>query len=332
MSKRNQVGVCASPVLLIVWNRLDETRQALEAIRAVRPTQLYVAGDGPRTCEEAKATTAVRELVVEMVDWPCELKMSYSEINLGCRAGVTRAIDWFFENVSEGIILEDDCVAHPDFFFFCDEMLSRYREASQVFHIAGDNTPLVRIEQNWSYCFVRYPHIWGWATWRRAWNEYDRDLDLWATFRATGQMNHVFEQRDEYETWVPIFDTLRSEGQPDTWDWQWAATCILRDALCVQPTVNLISNVGFNELATHTRRQSPRSNATTQSIFPLTHPPVIYRHREAERQVFLNSQASMRPRRKRHPWSRFLSRAKAYIAIRVRRWVLRQSFPSTGSV
>jgi hypothetical protein len=321
MSTRIQGGVCASPVLLIVWNRPNETRQALQAIRTVRPAQLYVAGDGPRTSDESKLTMEVRELVSEMVDWPCELTTNYSETNLGCRAGVTRAIDWFFAHVSEGIILEDDCVAHPDFFFFCDEMLHRYRHNHQVFHIAGDNTPGVEIRQEWSYCFVRYPHIWGWATWRRAWNQYDRNLDLWSSFRSSDQVDHVFDHQDEYETWVPIFDTLRTKGKPDTWDWQWAATCILHNALCVQPVVNLISNVGFNERGTHTTGPSSRSDARTAAIFPLRHPRVVYRHREAERQIFLNSQASMRARGKKNLCRQYLQKIRNYTISALRQKV-----------
>lgn len=293
---------CGSAVLLVVWNRPWETRRALDAIRAARPARLFVAGDGPRGATDEGPVSEVREIVDAMVDWPCELRTNYSPTNQGCRIGVTRAIDWFFSEVEEGIILEDDCVASPDFFSFCDEMLERYRYSDRVMHVAGDNTARVKIEQDWSYCFVRYPHIWGWATWRRAWAAYDRELSKWAAFRDSGQLSDLFPEIDERQTWVPIFDRLHDEGQPDTWDWQWAATCMMADGLAVQPTANLVSNVGFNERATHTRKENSRSNMEHEAVFPLRHPPVVYRHRDAERQIFLNTQSGRRLAREKNPW------------------------------
>lgn len=321
---------CESPVLLIVWNRPEETRRVLEAIRAAQPAQLFVAADGPRSEVDAKGTAEVRRLVQELVDWPCDLRTTYSTANLGCRDGVIHAIDWFFSHVEEGIILEDDCLASAEFFAFCDAMLKRYRSERRVMHVAGDNTARIRIEQDWSYCFVRYPHIWGWATWRRAWSLYDRDLSQWHAFRDTGQLSHLFPFADELATWVPIFDRLREEGQPDTWDWQWAATCMMLDALCVQPTVNLVSNIGFNDLATHTKKHSERSNSLTERIFPLTHPPVAYRHHDAERQLYLRTQDRMRARPKEALWTRVVRHAKESVMRTRLGPALRRSFRSTS--
>lgn len=321
---------CDSPVLLIVWNRPDETRRAIEAIRVVEPRLLFVAGDGPRSPEEASRVDEVRRLVNDLVDWPCDLVTNYSAENLGCRAGVTRAIDWFFTQVDEGIVLEDDCIAGADFFAFCDEMLQRFRSDHRVMHIAGDNSARVRIAQDWSYCFVRYPHIWGWATWKRAWANYDRDMMEWDSFRRSGQLVDVFANDDERETWVPVFNRLFDAGEPDTWDWQWAATCMMRDALCVQPTVNLISNIGFNDRGTHTTRPSDRSDMPAQSLFPLRHPPAVYRHRDAERQIFLNTQAGLRAKPKGRAWMRVLRRIKFWILNTQAVAVLRRSFRFTS--
>lgn len=308
--QRPTIVVHVSPVLLVVWNRPAETRRVLEALRPVRPSRLYVACDGPRSNEEAHLVDEVRELVATMVDWPCQVLTNYSSTNSGCRVGVTRAIDWFFEHEDEGIILEDDCIPHPDFFPFCDEILARYRNDDRVMHIAGDNTAAVTIPQDWSYCFVRYPHIWGWATWRRAWRHYDRDLKGWSAFRNSEQLPDLFPEPEMRETWVPIFNRLLDEGIPDTWDWQWAATTLMRNGLCIQPTRNLISNIGFNERATHTRRASVRAEAPLESILPLRHPPVVFPHRQAESQIFENTQASLHPRAKVSRWKKVLVRNK----------------------
>lgn len=287
-----------------------ETRQVLEALREVRPARIYVSGDGPKGRQDVRLVDEVRELITSSIDWPCHVLTQYSATNAGCRAGVTRALDWFFEHEEEGIILEDDCVPHADFFTFCDELLDRYRHDERVMHIAGDNTAAVEIEQDWSYCFVRYPHIWGWATWRRAWTHYDRDLAEWGRFRLSGQSVDLFPDDRERETWVPIFNRLQDEGVPDTWDWQWAATTRMRSGLCVQPTRNLITNIGFNERATHTKRVSRRANSPTAPILPLRHPPVVFPHREAETQIFLSTQSSLHPRAKARPWNKFFIQNK----------------------
>ena len=284
-----------APVLLLTWSRPEETQQTLVAIRRVRPNRLFIAGDGPRNSDDRLQIDHVGNAINRLVDWPFELRTDFADENLGCRRGVTLGLDWFFSHVDEGIILKGGCVAHPDFFSFCTAMLDRYRDDSRVMHIAGDNTARIAIEQDWSYCFVPYPHIWGWATWRRAWSLYDRDMTAWQSFRSQGQLEDTFPDRTERETWVPIFDRLADEGRPDTLDWQWSATCMLRNGLCVQPTHNFILNMGFNERATHALRKSDRASASTSGMYPLTHPPFAYRHGNAERQIYLNTRIGLHP-------------------------------------
>jgi hypothetical protein len=311
-----------APVLLIVWNRPAETRLVLESLRRARPKRLFVAGDGPRegSDSDARLIAETQQAVAELVDWPCDLRTSYSEDNQGCRRAVVRAIDWFFANVPAGIILEDDCVPHPDFFAFCSLMLDRFWDDTRIMSIAGDNSAGVSSVAGQSYCFVRYPHIWGWATWRRAWRLYDRDLELWDMLRESGQEGDVFSFDAERETWVPIFNRLRDEGVPDTWDWQWAATCFLHSGLSVQPTVNLVRNVGFNQSATHTTGPSPRADCPTRPILPLSHPRAVIRSRIAERDIFWRTQAELNPRLSQS------SLQRGWRMIRRRAWEIRQSW------
>lgn len=279
-----------SAVLLLTFNRPDTTEKVLHQIRQYRPRQLFVAGDGPRNLSDATSIVEVKRLVREIVDWDCELRTSYSEANLGCRRGVVRAIDWFFAQVAEGIILEDDCVPHPEFFEFCENMLERYRDDDRVLHISGDNSAQVSLPSGDSYTFVRYPHVWGWATWSRAWKFYDRHLEDFHQAVSQGKMKEVFPNRNERNLWVPILESVRETEKPDTWAWPWAATLFLRNGLSVQPTVNLISNIGFDNRATHTMAAGPRSAFPSGEIFPLKHPPRIVRNGRAERQIFWRTQ------------------------------------------
>ena len=102
---------------------------------------------------------------------------------LGCGAAVSGAITWFFENVEAGIILEDDCLADPSFFPFCEEMLARYRDCPQVMHISGNNNQDNMKDYAYSYYFSVYSHIWGWAAWRRSWQGFDLTMKEWDAVR-----------------------------------------------------------------------------------------------------------------------------------------------------
>lgn len=277
-------------VLLTVWRRPDETQRVLRVLQRRGPLRLFVAGDGPRSETDLQSVNEVRALVEEARQWCSGLHTSFSSKHLGCRGGMERAINWFFEHVDEGIILEDDCVPSSEFFDFAGEALQRFREDPRVLHVSGDCSMPLSIDQDWSYCFVRYPHSWGWATWRRAWALYDSDMASWKDTVAAGRVADVFPDEDERRVWAPIFTRLAHESVPDSWAWRWAASCIIRDGLSVQPLTNLVTNIGFGELATHTRRPGPRSAVESGKIFPLRHPPATYRHLTAERQILEMSQ------------------------------------------
>lgn len=308
-----------SPVLLIAFRRPEPTAQVLATIRAQQPARLYAAVDGPRPGIPGEDDFVRRTVntIRDAVDWDCRLELRVREQNLGCRFGVADAITWFFEQESEGIILEDDCVPHPDFFRYCDEMLDRYREDSRVFAICGDNSSSIHPSGPWSYSFIRHPNVWGWASWRRAWAHYDDSMEQWE--RVThdeAALSIIFPETIEREQFKQLFDQLLLTGRPDTWDYRWTANCILSSALCAIPRVNMVTNVGFGDDATHTRRHDQTAHLLAQSPYPLIHPPIAVLDRQAERHVFLRGSELLTgwPR-----WSRRISTAVA-LAVRPARW------------
>lgn len=265
------------PVLLTVWRRPDATARVLAAIRAARPKQLFVASDGPRDgTDDAALVTATRRLVEEVVDWDCEVATLHRERNLGCRRAMAGGLDWFFSRVEEGIVLEDDCVPHPDFFGYCAELLERYRDDPRVMHIGGDNSAGVTWDGPDSYRFVRWPMVWGWATWRRAWLTHDRDLVAWSEAVRGRRARRVLPDPVDREVWIPLLERLRVTDQPDSWAYRWVATVVRQGGLAVLPRVNLISNVGFGQEATHTTdAEHPRADRASAPILPLRHPPTV---------------------------------------------------------
>jgi hypothetical protein len=277
-----------TPVAFIIFNRPDTTERVFAEIAKAKPTKLLVVADGPRQhkegeAEKVKATRAI----IDRVDWPCEVLTNYSEDNLGCKVRVSSGIDWVFEQVEEAIILEDDCLPDPTFFRFCQEMLERYRNDQRIGMISGDNFQFGKKRNNDSYYFSKYVHIWGWATWRDRWQgSYDVELKKWPIVKDEKWLKDMLRSKNESTRWLEIFENLY-KGKIDTWDYQWMFCLWLSGRINVMPNVNLISNIGFGDNATHTTNDSEIANLEIQKLlFPLTHPIGIFANIDADIYTF----------------------------------------------
>ena len=234
------------PILFIIFNRPQTTRQAFDIISKIKPRQLFVAADGPREnrngenelCEESRK-------IATSVDWDCEVHTLFRDNNLGCGLGPSSAISWFFENVEEGIILEDDLLPDLSFFRYCQELLAFYRDNPRVMHISGDNYQYGRKWGKESYYFSKFTHNTGWATWRRAWKHYD-------------------------------FTLTTEEHRATAWDAQWQISVARANGVGILPNINLIKNIGFGEDATHTKEKVRFFDLEAEEMhFPLIHPKTI---------------------------------------------------------
>ncbi|TSK09243.1 MAG: glycosyltransferase family 2 protein [Geobacter sp.] len=264
------------PVAFFVFNRPDTTALVFETIRRAAPSTLLLVADGPRPDRpgEAERCAAVRA-IVEGVDWPCDVHFNFSDINLGCRYRVSTGLNWVFESVEEAIILEDDCLPDQSFFRFCEELLTRYRDDRRIMMISGDNFQFGANRSSDSYYFSRYPHIWGWACWRRSWEMYCADIKLWPQVREGGWLKDCLGRSRLVKYWSDAFESVH-RGEIDTWDHQLTFACLVNHALCVVPNRNLVSNIGFGANATHTTEKGPLSELRTEEMqFPLRHPPFV---------------------------------------------------------
>ncbi|MFT3829750.1 MAG: hypothetical protein QM691_08610 [Opitutaceae bacterium] len=241
-----------TPILFLVFNRPEVTARVFATIREARPTRLFVAADGPRAdrAGEAALCEKTRQLATA-VDWPCTVTTLFHSENRGCGRAVSEAITWFFEHVQEGIILEDDCLPHPDFFPFCAAMLSRYRDNPRVLTISGDHFLPRGFDTQASHYFSKYVQIWGWATWRRTWQAYDFSLSSIPEGDWQKIIQTTCPLRIESGYWSEVFRALRAGGI-DTWDFQLLFSCWKQTGLHVVPRHNLISNLGYGPDATHT--------------------------------------------------------------------------------
>lgn len=294
-------GPLQTAVLFLVFNRPDTTARVFEAIRQAKPPRLYVAADGPREGREGEAerVAKVREIATA-VDWPCEVKTLFRTKNLGCKCAVSSAITWFFDQEEEGIILEDDCLPQPDFFTFCEGLLDRYRDDEKVSVITGDNFQAGLWRGQGSYYFSRYNHVWGWASWRRAWQYYDGDLTFWPEWKRSADWSNRLPDKVERRYWEKILDRMHAQ-QIDTWDYPWTASVWYHGGLTATPNVNLVSNIGFGSDSTHTASaDSPLAEMATGALGDLIHPETITQDQAADRYVFDHTFGG---RWQRLPWS-----------------------------
>ncbi|MEI6795586.1 MAG: hypothetical protein WCK39_01855 [Methanomassiliicoccales archaeon] len=277
------MGERIEAVLFMVFNRPDLTRAVFERIRQARPKRLYFAADGPRERDGEKEICEEVRGIINGVDWDCEIHTLLRETNLGCKTAISSAISWFFDHEEMGIILEDDCLPDPTFFTYCHILLERYRDNPQIMMIAGSDPILGKLRIRESYFFSRYYHIWGWASWRRAWASYDIDMKQWPRIRSSGILKARYgdELGAELET---LFQSTFS-GHTNTWDSQWFISCMINEGLCIIPRVNLISNIGVQGV--HTNGFNNRLQMTaTRPIHPSNRTPKVEPDLDSDRLLF----------------------------------------------
>lgn len=288
-----------TPVVMIAFNRPDLTRRSLAAIRQAKPEKLFVIADGPRAGnpDDERLCAAVRA-VIDEVDWPCEVVTRFAETNRGLDPNIETGIDWVFSQVDRAIFLEDDCIADPTFFVYCEELLERYRDEKSVWMITGDTheVPESYFGDN-SYDFATWASVWGWATW----------ADRWQAHRALFDREHA--KPDEPGRLVPPHRAVPAPPHPDAlvseggrrhftmvasdldptsyfWDHHWWVTIINQNGLSAVPRHNLVTNDGYGEGATNVRAQKEPNPARPLDL-PIRHPAEVKRNRAVEEELEL---------------------------------------------
>ncbi len=247
-----------TPILLIAWRRPNHLKQVIDALRKVTPIKIFVAVDGPRFGEEYEQERNLIEetkaVIQKEINWSCEVMNLYQQENLGCAIGVSNAISWFFDNVEQGIILEDDCLPSENFLFFCEKNLEKYKYHNKIFQINGISYFEKNLRITKTFYFSNYGHIWGWATWRRAWNKFSLNI-IDSDKVILDSIKHLKIQSIK-SYWFNIFINQRFKSV-DTWDYSWQYTIFKNKGLCIYPFISLTENIGFDKHALHTISKPP---------------------------------------------------------------------------
>ncbi|MEO6520456.1 MAG: acyltransferase [Mucilaginibacter sp.] len=287
-----------TPVLFLIFNRPDLTERVLARIKEARPAKLYVAADGPREHKtgEDELCRKTRETVLQNIDWDCEVHTLLRESNLGCKIAVSSAITWFFENVEAGIIIEDDILPDLSFFSYCEEMLIRYKDDERISQVSGVNL-MGQSDCIDSYLFSKLGGIWGWATWRRVWRNYDVTIASWTQAQSKKAIKQFLGKENWFNYWKVKFDMVYN-NQYDTWDFQFVYTQLLSQSITVIPCKNLIENIGFRGDATHTKNSNElieKKMKPNTLTFPLQHPQIVASNQDYDAYYFsLSAEASKR--------------------------------------
>jgi hypothetical protein len=263
-----------TPVLLIIFNRSDTALQVLSRIKQAGVQKLYIYSDGPRqnNLNEATLLSTVQNEIQQHIDWPCELHYLFEKENFGPRIAIGRGIHWLFEHEEQGIIFEHDCLPDLSFFNFCETLLNKYASDEKIMHISGNNFQFGKTWGDGDYYFSHLNHIWGFATWKRAWKHYDVDMKAYPEFLKTNKLAQIFTNSRMQKIWKEIFDNTYHK-QLATWDYQWTFACWYNNGLSILPNKNLVSNIGFDALALNTKNPNHAVAALqTHSLTTIQHP------------------------------------------------------------
>lgn len=269
------------PLALFIYNRPKTLARTLTKVREIRPGKLYVFGDGPKPKDAADAQKCLEaRALLENLDWPCDVIRSYNSENKGLKKQIEDQLTFLFSCEDAAVILEDDCLPENDFFRFCEEGLRTYAHCPRVMAITGNQYMEAQSEPFLS----RFPHCWGWATWRRAWEAYDKNISGWPEFKTTARWKVEFLP-EEKKFWEPLFDRVH-QGELNSWAYRWLATVWMHDGLVLTPPVNLVSNIGFGEDGTHCRAVTPLSNYPTEALSGWSFPQELNRNERLDRKTF----------------------------------------------
>lgn len=240
-----------NPVLLIVFNRPEGVSKIVDVLRRLKVERLYVAADAPRDGNDDDVIKCKQVLnIFNEIDWPCSIKYKINEVNRGSWLTIPMAVDWFFANEPQGIVLEDDCIPSVSFFRFCDVMLKRYEDDPHIMWINGSNLGWNSNKEMGDYFYSRFAISWGWATWRRSWKMFES-----YRYGSPGRRKTRMIIREMFpKSWMQRCywgSVFRYAYSLQNWDFRWQLAMWAAGGLSCTPKFNQISNVGFDNTGVH---------------------------------------------------------------------------------
>lgn len=278
-----------SPIVLICFNRPTETKKVLNKIKSIKPQKLFVIMDGPRKNNNYDKVNCKKvRKIVSNLQLNCKVFKNFSPKNLGLKKRIKTGLNWVFTKTEKAIILEDDCLPTKEFFYFCDNLLSYYKDSKKVRFITGNNFQNKNRKFVNSYYFSKYSHIWGWATWRDSWKLYIDNDSTWEKYLNSKKFNEICPENIERRYWRSMFQKVKN-GRLKSWSLYFLFSLWKARGLTATPKINLVRNLGFNKKATNTKNMDIfLNNKYTKLGTNLNHPNKILQNISADNYVFDN--------------------------------------------
>jgi len=274
-----------TPVVIFIYQRTNNWTALARVLSQVKPLTIYLVADGPKNSMEKIETDKARVGLESLINWQCQIHKNYAKTNLGLKERFRTGIDWVFQSTDRAIFLEDDCIPDPTFFKFCDELLDKYKDDERIFSISGNNFQFGKSRSKDSYYYSKYPHIWGWATWKRSWDKYDGNISDWGDRRKSDWLRDSTSGFIISKFWKYIFDRL-SAGKINTWDYQLTYASFKSRGLNIIPSVNLVTNVGYGKYSTNIKSKNQTIGVEAVPMaFPLVHPINLAIDDECDRKI-----------------------------------------------
>ena len=272
------------PIIILLYNRPETTKEVCKAISIYQPDKLYVVADGPKDVQDKIRCDQTRS-IIDMIDWNCKIHKNYSEKNMGCGFGVSSGISWAFNSCERAIILVDDCIPDSSFFYYCEQLLEKYKDDTRIGMISGNNYGFPLYDSNISYSFSKHGHITGWATWKRCWEKFNYNLNIYDKNELELIRSNISANEHFVTKWWSGVEAVIN-GDLDAWSLQWGVARYANNYLTIRPKENLVAHIGYGEFATHTKgKPNPKYTATGSLEFPLEHPRIIAPDKNADKKL-----------------------------------------------
>jgi GT2 family glycosyltransferase len=237
-----------SPIALFVYNRPRHTERTLEALRkneAASESELFIFSDGPMNENVIKDVEDVRDIIRGITGFK-NVAITERQENYGLARSIVEGVTEIVDSFGKVIVMEDDLVTSPFFLRYMNDALDLYHDERRVMHVSAGTYPIGDFCTDDTY-FLRIPLCWGWGTWKRAWDKFDKKIEIMQQFNS--RMISGFNFDGTYTYWEQL--ELNRTGKLNTWFVFWYAKVFLNNALVLFPNRSLVRNIGHDGSGVH---------------------------------------------------------------------------------
>ncbi len=264
-----------APIILFVYNRPWHTEQTIKALRNnffADKSKLYIFSDAAKSVTEIENVEKVREYI-KTINGFKQITITEREKNYGLANSIISGVTEIANKHGKIIVLEDDLVTSKYFLEYLNKALEIYKDDERVLHISSYMYP-IKFNTLSETFFSWFTSSWGWATWKRAWEYFEKDGNVFYE-NFTKELKYKFNIGGTYN-YYKMFK-LQQLGKVDSWAIRWYASVFFNQGLCLHPTKSLVNNIGHDDSGV---------NCSTIDIFTVNvlNKPIKY----FEKELFIN--------------------------------------------